>query len=250
MDGGIVVVVRIPGGGPFRFRLDTGASRTVVSREFAARMGLALSGSSVVVTPTGRTVRPLTTVDALAAGCVSAAGLRAAVVPAADLDPSGRIDGLIGQDALFAQVYTLDYERALLRCHATGNQASGVRLPLTVTDGQALVSLPQSRGVLRLVPDSGADRLVLFTRPGQRLTPLVTPLDTVRSRSISGHRLARRVLIQALDVGETRLGGHEGVLLDAPGPGDVMGDGLLPLHLFSRVTFNGPEGYVVLEPRR
>ena len=131
-----------------------------------------------------------------------------------------------------------------------GNQANGVRLPLTMTDGRALISLPQGRGALSLVPDSGADRLVLFTRPGQRLTPLVTPLDTVRSRSISGQRLARRVLIQALDVGETRLGDHEGVLLDAPGPADVMGDGLLPLHLFSRVTFNGPEGYVVLEPRR
>ena len=70
MDGGIVVGVRIQGAGPFRFRLDTGASRTVVSRELAARLGLPLSGSSVVVTPAGRTVRPLTTVDDLTAGCL------------------------------------------------------------------------------------------------------------------------------------------------------------------------------------
>ena len=29
-----------------------------------------------------------------------------------------------------------------------------------------------------------------------------------------------------------------------------MGDGLLPLHLFASVTFNGPAGYVAIEPRR
>ena len=53
MDGGIVVMVRIQGAGPFRFRLDTGASRTVVSNELAARIGLARSGSSVLITHGG-----------------------------------------------------------------------------------------------------------------------------------------------------------------------------------------------------
>ena len=171
MDGGIVVMVRIQGAGPFRFRLDTGASRTVVSNELAARIGLAHSGSSVVITHAGRTIRPLASVSELTAGCVSAIGLRAIVVPAVDLEPGGRIDGLIGQDLLFGHVYTLDYERALLRCQPSGlDPANAVRVPLTVTDGRALVSLPQSRGALSLVPDSGADRLVLFTRAGRPRT--------------------------------------------------------------------------------
>ena len=251
MDGGIVVMVRIDGAGPFRFRLDTGASRTVVSTELVVRLGAPLSGSSVMFTPTGRTIRPLATLDRLTAGCFSAAGLQAAVVPAADLDPRGRIDGLIGQDVLFAQVYTLDYERAVLRCHpARSDPATGGRLPLTVTDGRALVSLPQSRGALQLVPDSGADGLVLFTRPGHPVTALITPLETVRTRSVTGQRLARRVLVQALQVGGTRLDDCEGVLIDGPEAETPMGDGLLPLHLFARVTFNGPAGYVSIEPRR
>lgn len=250
MDGGIVVMVRIQGAGPFRFRLDTGASRTVVSNELAARIGLARSGSSVLVTPAGRTLRPLATVSELTAGCVSAVGLHALVVPAVDLEPGGRVDGLIGQDLLFAHVYTLDYERALLRCQPPGLEpANAVRVPLTVTDGRALVSLPQSRGALSLVPDSGADRLVLFSRAGQPPNALITPRETVRTRSIAGQRVVRHVLVQALQVGDARLGDHDGVLVDAPET-ELMGDGLLPLHLFASVTFNGPAGYVAIEPRR
>ena len=114
MDGGIIVMVRIQGAGPFRFRLDTGASRTVMSRELASRIGLVRSGSSVLITPAGRATRPLTTVGHLTAGCLSGSDLRAVVVPAADLEPGAQVDGLIGQDLLFAHVYTLDYERALL----------------------------------------------------------------------------------------------------------------------------------------
>jgi hypothetical protein len=210
-----------------------------------------MSGSSVVLSPTGRPVRPSTTVSGLVAGCFSAAEVRAAVVPAPDLDPAGRIDGLIGQDVLFNHIYTLDYARGVLLCHPDpGEPRHGVRLALTVVDGQAMVSLPQARGGLRLVPDSGADRLVLFSRRGQRLTPLVTPLDTVRSRSVTGQRLTRRVLVQGLVVGGTSLGDHEGMLLDATESGGLMGDGLLPLHLFAAVTFNGPGAYLVIEPRR
>ena len=29
----------------------------------------------------------------------------------------------------------------------------------------------------------------------------------------------------------------------------MMGDGLLPLHVFSRVTFNVAEGYLIVQPR-
>jgi hypothetical protein len=251
MDGGIVVGVRIRGHGPFRFRVDTGASRTVVSSELAARLDLPVSGSSVVVTPAGRTVRPLTAVDDLAAGCLSSGAVRAAVMPAVGLDPGRRIDGLIGQDVLVAHVYTLDYERAVLRCHATaGDRENGVRMPLTVTDGQALVSLTQPQGTLRLVPDSGADRLVLFARAGRSLNVLITPFEPVRAQSVSGHRLARRVLVQSLRVGDSLLDDHMGVLMDGPVPEALMGDGLLPLHLFARVTFNGREGYVAIESRR
>jgi predicted aspartyl protease len=250
-DGGTIVPVRLQGEGIYRFRLDTGASRSVISSELASGLKVPVSGSSVVVTSTGHTSNRMATVRGLSAGCLAAAEVQAVVMSAAGLDPAGHVDGLIGQDVLAGHVYTLDYARRELRCHhGIGESAKGDRLPLTIVDGRALVSLPQVRGALRLVPDSGADRLVLFTRPGQRLTPLVTPLDTVRTRSVNGQRLARRVLVQALDVGATRLRDHDGLMVNAPGPGDLMGDGLLPLHLFSRVTFNGPAGYVVLESRR
>ena len=71
----------------------------------------------------------------------------------------------------------------------------------------------------------------------------------MRTRSVAGQRVVRRVVVEALQVGNARLGDHEGLLVEAPEP-DLMGDGLLPLHLFASVTFNGPAGYVTIEPRR
>jgi len=252
MDGRMVLTVRIGDAGPFRFRLDTGASRTVVTSELAARLGLPFSGSTVVVAPSGRTIRPVAAVGRLAAGCLPAVDIEAAVVAAADVDPAFRIDGLIGQDVLQPHVYTLDYEAGQLRCNTAGDPvlARGERQPLSVTNGVALISLPQPRGPLHLVPDSGADRLVLFTRPGHPLHALVTPLDVVRSRTVNGQRATRRVLIQSFQIGQARLDDHEGVLMDDPGPVARMGDGLLPLHLFARVTFDAAAGYLTMEARR
>jgi hypothetical protein len=50
-------------------------------------------------------------------------------------------------------------------------------------------------------------------------------------------------MVDELWVGETRLRDEPAILVDRRV--DALGDGLLPLHLFSRVTFNGPARYMV-----
>jgi hypothetical protein len=175
----------------------------------------------------------------------------ALVLPTTNLDPTGRIDGLIGQDVLGSLVFTIDYARRRIWWHGrtVPDSPRGTRLSLEVTNGRALVTLPQRSGpvaVLRLIPDTGADSLVLLVHPGRPL-PFVTPLDTVRVRGVAGSRPARRVLVQNLDVGSIRLADQVGLLVDGTAAGSFMGDGLLPLHLFTRVTFNGPGGYAVFD---
>lgn len=165
--------------------------------------------------------------------------------------PAGLVDGVIGQDVLAGLVFTIDYRRRQISWHGdtAPERPLGTRLPLQVTSGRLLVTLPQASdpaGGLRLVPDSGADVLVLLTHTGRPL-PFVTPLDTVPVRGVSGILAARRVLVQNLEVGTIRLADQVAVLLDGTAAGGYMGDGLLPLRLFARVTFNAGAGYVVFE---
>jgi hypothetical protein len=71
----------------------------------------------------------------------------------------------------------------------------------------------------------------------------------VRVRSVTGERAARLVRVYGLELGAIRLPDQDGVLMDAESTSGALGDGLLPLHLFGRVTFNVAEGYLALEPR-
>jgi hypothetical protein len=155
--------------------------------------------------------------------------------------------------------FTIDYLRRRLLLHTGAVDPPGTRLPLELNGGRALVLLlpppgqapvgpPNTCQALKLVPDSGADGLVLFDRPGGALPP-VTPLDTSTLRTLSGLKVVRRVLIDELAVGAIRLRRQIGVLVERTQHEQPMGDGLLPLHLFARVTFNGPEGYLIVATR-
>jgi predicted aspartyl protease len=251
MDGRITLAVRVNGAGPFRFRLDTGASRTVVAARLAASLGLPSAGTTRVITQTSETAGRLVRMDEVSLTTDLAVGATALVVADHDLDPERAIHGLLGQDVLSHWPYTIDYAAGLLT-FAEPSPANGqtVRLPLARVSGGLVAVIPQRNGErsLRLVPDSGADRTVLF-RSGHRLPPL-TLIDTVRVRSVTGEGIARLVRVHGLDLGGLRVPDHDGLLLEPGAATAAMGDGLLPLHLFARASFNIPAGYLVLEARQ
>ena len=110
------------------------------------------------------------------------------------------------------------------------------------------MSLPQYSGdprPLSLIPDSGSDALVLFAHARNRVQ--VTPIDVGVVSSMSGTRLAHRVQLEDLVVGQARLQNPLAVIVDSTEPREVMGDGLLPLHVFSRVTFNVAGGFLIVQ---
>lgn len=244
----IIVPVTIGSEGPFRFLLDTGASRSIVSRRLLGPHPVEVARTTMV-TPSGHSTRPVSHV-ALGLGHRAATPVAATVVTDAELKRSGgHIDGIIGQDVLSHLVYTIDYTRKEIRWDWEIDAPPEARLPLRLEDGRALVIVAPNDGSgppLRLIPDTGSDGLVLFRRRGG-LLPLVTPLQVGLLRTLGGSQMVRRVLVDRLPLGNLVLRDHPGVLLDVEDDQLILADGLLALHQFSRVTFNGPEGFLVVE---
>jgi hypothetical protein len=50
-------------------------------------------------------------------------------------------------------------------------------------------------------------------------------------------------------IGRTRLRNPYALVVQSDEAMEMMGDGLLPLHGFARVTFNVGEGYLIVHPR-
>ena len=248
-DGSIVVPVTIGGTGRYRFVLDTGSSRTVISARLWKALRLPVVAKTLMVTPAGREEAYVVRLRGIAVGGRSGVDVNAAVIPADRYAAGQQVDGLIGQDVLASAFYTIDYRARALVWHAADDAVPGVRLPLLVRDNRVLVTLAQRDGdpsPLHLIPDSGSDGLVLFAHARDKLR--ITPLDIGVLSSLSAVRLVRRVEVAGLVIGSTRLEKPPAVILSGSEARE-MGDGLLPLHAFSRVTLNAGEGYLIVQPR-
>jgi Aspartyl protease len=248
-DSGTIVPVTIDGRGPFRFLLDTGASHSAVSSALASRLEVRPSAKTLVTTPAGQTWRPVVRVRDLVLGPFSVPEIFPSVAGGEYLHDGMRVHGVLGQDVLAGLHYTLDYRRRVLSWGGPPpSDRTRVRLPLEWTSGCPIVRTRPagSRDALRLIPDSGASHVVLFDRGDGALPPHERVDGLVRLDTLDEHRGARQVLISELRIGTLVLRNQLTAVIDA---GQRAADGLLPLHLFHRVTLNGPEGYVLLESR-
>ena len=99
--------------------------------------------------------------------------------------------------------------------------------------------------MLRLIPDSGADRLVLFTHAE---LPSLVAVDVGLLKSATGMRAGAAGCVSKVSTW-ARSGStiRTRRCSRAPSTDMALGDGLLPLHLFARVTINGPGRYLVVE---
>ena len=242
--GAVVVPVEIEGEGPFAFLLDTGSSRSAISTSLAHRLGARQVGETTVLTPSGRVVRPLTPLPRISLDGSPPAASLAMILPDQDLSRGVRADGIIGADVLTRFVLTIDYEQGRISWDKARPLDGSFSLPLSTDDGRLVVSVPHPRCTLacvplKLIPDSGADGVVLFQRAGDSLR-FVTPLEDGAVRSFAGVRAAQRVLIDASGLRDIGLDGRVASLIELPSEDSLQVDGLLPLHLFARVTLDGP----------
>jgi hypothetical protein len=206
-----------------------------------------------------------------------AEGLTATALPRQAEGALGRhVDGVLGQDFLARFAFTIDYRRSRIVWHAADFVPSGARLTLIPTNGRWLVELPQAgtaptssriaeptaglhapsgepRALLRLVPDSGADTLVLYGEARARGLLAEWRAGSAELGSLTGVRAVRTAMVDGLRVGEAILDRQLAAILPATGAAADADprepDGLLPLHPFASVFFSARSRALVIELR-
>lgn len=253
-DGAVVVPVFVDGSGPFPFLLDTGASASSVLEELARKLDLAPVARASVVTAVGRHSRVVVRLGRVSLGAAQALDVLASVVPASRLALAGpAIQGILGQDFLSSFNYTLDYRRRRILWTAPDGLAPAgdeARLKLLRSAGRFLVELPQQGDrVVRFVPDTGANGLVVFDRPGAWALPAEPLPGRYELSDWSGRRAVETRRILALRIGPLTLRDQIAAAIGRPQSAASEGDGLLPLHSFASVTFESLEGYLSIRAR-
>lgn len=108
--GMIVTSVMIDGHGPFRFMLDTGATRTVLASATVAKLGLKLNPAEQIIVRgvSGRTTVPLVHVSSVVSGALELHDLSAPVLSGPIFNG---LDGILGMDGLANMRLTADFVR-------------------------------------------------------------------------------------------------------------------------------------------
>jgi hypothetical protein len=254
-QGAVIVPVTV-NGVEAAFVLDTGSTASMVSAGLAALAGARIVARTTVSSAAGRADGLVARIDQLALGPVEAAGVLATVAPERALDlpdlaaAGERVQGILGQDVLASRRFTIDYRRRRLvwrdACDPPPPGAAG--LSLEWRDDRFVALVPQEHSTLRLVPDTGTEALVLFRGADSALPPLRPAGRALQLAGVAGSRLARPIVVPRLRVGGAVLTDVAGILVPREDASPGV-DGLLPLHLFARVTFNGPERQLLIEDR-
>jgi predicted aspartyl protease len=195
----MTVPVLVNGAGPYRFILDTGSERTVISREVASALALEAGPRVTIAAMTGShpasTVRiPSLAIDALPhAQAIEAPALMAAHLGA---------DGLIGIDTLDGSAVLIDFEKDEMH-----------------------VQRSRRMGRLRIGERAGDDEIVVRGRPlsgrlivtdayyaGRRIAVV---LDTGTSISVGNSHFRTLVDRRAMPAGRVQMLSVTGRMLDA-----------------------------------
>jgi hypothetical protein len=244
-----VIAVRVNGLGPFPFILDTGSTHSSISDRLSQSLGTPAVAKTTVSSSLGEHVQPVVSLDRLEVGPATLTQILATEVPEASLNEGGHVRGVLGQDVLGSLVYTLDFaaNRVEWNPELGAGSTRGSTLALRSARGRFLAELPQQRTTLWLVPDSGAETLVLYERPQLQLPPLTRSTERAWLSTLSDLKEVEAVHVTRFRVGDTNLTDVPAVLVKRDDADPSFGDGLLPLTLFARVTFDGPGHRLIVD---
>jgi predicted aspartyl protease len=107
-QGRLVAPVTVNGQGPFRFIVDTGANRSVLSRRLADQLGLVPTGVGTVHSIDNVSQAPLAPVTSLRYGALD---LPSAPMPLLDGPVLSGEQGLLGADGMHGRRLRLDFDR-------------------------------------------------------------------------------------------------------------------------------------------
>lgn len=203
----MTVPVTIAGRGPWPFVIDTGAERSVVSRQLAERLGLAAGPPLRVLAMTGQKVVASVLVPALA---VSRVGATSVVAPRLEEEDIGAA-GLLGIDTLQGHRVDLDFVKGSMsvqpsRRHPVSAETRGDEIVVVARSqfGQLIVTDARWRGRrIAVVIDTGSAMSVGNPALQRLLAKHGRPLGPVVAWSVTGASLEA----QAFAVGDLSFGG-------------------------------------------
>lgn len=249
----IVIPVTLNGAGPYDFLLDTGASTTLVTPEFARQLRMRPIDRIELVTVAGSQILVRSQLERISVGQQTATDVEVLISDLHEVRAvEGKLCGVLGQNFLAQFNYLIDY-RAQQLTFETGTELEkrlcGARLPLTAHEGRLLVSLPVKQQLWRLVLDSGLGTLLLFGSRNFALDWVSSSVETQVLRTDAGSRAVPQGRVRSLQLGPVKLVDLPvAVVTGQTGAGRIE-DGLLPTSLFQRVYFNQRRGYVILNPQ-
>lgn len=183
----MTVAVAIATRGPFAFVVDTGAERTVVSRDLATELTLRDGPIVSLLTMTGRAQAPTVYVPALRIGAIEGRDVLAPLLERRNLGALG----ILGLDVLQNKTVSIDFERHVMtvtpsarRRRRVSHSPDEIIVEARNLFGQLVVTDAEFRGSrIRVVLDTGSvatigndafRRLALRERPAPRSTTLVS----------------------------------------------------------------------------
>lgn len=252
-QGGILVLAKVNGAEPVRLLLDTGSTHSLISDDLARTIAAPVVANTTLASSIGEITSPVVRLDRMEIGPIVNVGLLPTVIRAERMGWADTIQGVIGQDVLAPLRYTIDFRNRRIAWHRHDGdlEARGSSFALESVQGRFLVALPQRDSTLRLVPDSGSGALVLFRYANRRLPPMAFTSGGAELTTLTGRRFVQQARVHELRIGSTTWRDVTAVLVERPAmepsSDGAQTDGLLPLHLFDRVTFDGARGRLTVQ---
>lgn len=213
----MTVPVMVNGKGPFHFVIDTGADRTVISRELAAQLALKDVGKARLHAMGGEADVRLVKIDRLDVSNNTKKGLRAAALPLRHLGA----DGLLGIDSLKGQRIIIDFDTKAMRLEPstepeaeTPKDSTMIMVTARTRLGQlVLVDADANGQKVWVVVDTGSQNSVgnsklktlLLKRGPNAPMKTVTMLDVLGKRTDADYTLVDRLRIGGVAMGNAAI---------------------------------------------
>jgi predicted aspartyl protease len=210
----MTVPVMIDGKGPFQFVIDTGADRTVISTELAAKLGLPEGRKARLHAMGGSTMVKTVKIKSVTVATNTVRNVDAAALPAANVGA----DGLLGIDSLQGLRLTLDFRTKTMVAEPA---STPMKIPEEDNGGVIVVTARTRLGQLVMVDadangekiwvvvDTGAQNSIgnsVLRRSLIRKERIPTPRPITMVDVIGRETEADYTIVQSLRIGGVKLG--------------------------------------------
>jgi predicted aspartyl protease len=182
--GRAVALININGHGPFRFIIDTGANRSVVSQALATRLGLVPTGEDVVHSIDGTQPAGLVNIDSLTFGSLH---LSRGQIPVLDGPLLGGEHGLLGVDGMAGRLLHVDFTKRCVHVYESAAQMptqGWQSVPAQMRFGSLLLVSGDIMGVaVNVLIDTGSD----ISLGNQRFREALRGVAARKIQYLNGH---------------------------------------------------------------